>query len=667
MRSIEYRPEIDGLRAIAVLAVIFFHSGINIIQGGFIGVDIFFIISGYLITNIIITSLENGQFSFIGFYIRRIKRLFPAVLFMTFVVLVLGWFFLTADKYVDLSKSAFCSNLFMANVWFWKNTGYFDASAKIRLLLHMWSLSIEEQFYLFFPMLMCFSYRIKHMKGVKFTLFAILIISLSINFLLFGEKFSFYNLPSRAWEFSIGGLLGIFQFPIKNKKYFLNIVSLVGVVGIAYGLITISKYDYYPGYLSLFPTVGTALIICSSYSQNNITKILSSKPLQFIGKISYSAYLWHWPLIVFYRIYINQRRFYIYETAFLVIISLFFGYLSWRFIENRYRYVQYSALKVGVAAICATVIVGSLATLICLYDGFPSRINEAVADITDEKKMWESWQCTEHIKLFPNSPESYCVIGKPWNGAVNKGVVWGDSHSLHFAQILHYEALRKSASLVIAPETCPPYIDSKYIHEEYPNNKEFTNVCTKKNRMMLEFLSKQPNVRVVILAAAWSAHVRKIKNPNKKSELCNIRIKAELCETAFETLLMRLKTKKVLIIGDVPRPNRILNECAASEFSTLLREECDDAVYKKLDTKKVKQWHQYSDKVLLSMAAKFDNVTTIIPIDFLCNEDYCRTYVNGELLYKDSNHLRRNFKQQTVVKISKKIGLQVKFEKLWKD
>ena len=170
MKKINYRPEIDGLRAIAVLSVIIFHAGVEQLSGGFIGVDIFYVISGYLITNIILVSLEKEEFTFSKFYVRRIKRLLPAALFMVFITVAFGALILTPDKYIELAKSAIYSNLFMANIWFMNHSGYFDLSTQVSPLVHMWSLSVEEQFYLIFPLILLVSYRINGIKGVYHSL-----------------------------------------------------------------------------------------------------------------------------------------------------------------------------------------------------------------------------------------------------------------------------------------------------------------------------------------------------------------------------------------------------------------------------------------------------------------------------------------------------------------
>ena len=662
MKNINYRPEIDGLRALAVSAVIIFHAGVEQLSGGFIGVDIFYVISGFLITKIIFASLENAAFSFSLFYIRRMKRLLPAAYFMVLATVILGSFFLTPDKFVELSKSAIYSNLFTANVWFSNNSGYFDLSTQISPLVHMWSLSVEEQFYLIFPFILFFSYRIKGKKGIKFTILITIIVSFILSVLLTQQypNFSFYMLHTRAWELGIGAFVSLHPSLSKDNKLLAHFLSIAGAILIVMGLFIISENDVYPGYLALFPVIGTALIIYSSEHHNTAAKsLLKLRPLMFLGKISYSAYLWHWPIVVYYRVYINQREFDSLEVILLILSSIFVGYLSWKYIEEKFRYSQSSNKNVALASLCLVTISVGIPFSIYISEGLPDRVSQAELAITDNDVMWD-WACTEHVNVFPERAEKYCIIGRPWNNNTKKGIVWGDSHSQHFAQLLHHEALRNDISLVIAPRACVPYLNEQYVSSYYPRFPQYTSDCTEKNNLVLNWLEKNDEVNVVVMAAAWSWHTRMLYSAaetTNKNNKADAKIGATLSEVAFNKLLSSLGNKDVLILGDMPRPNKILNECAAAETTKLLRETCKQSTYRYLDAQKTLAWHKASDDVLLSMANKFPNVETIIPNSSLCDESRCDTYVNDELIYKDGNHIRRNLGIDTVEILSDRIGL----------
>jgi len=224
---------------------------------------------------------------------------------------------------------------------------------------------------------------------------------------------------------------------------------------------------------------------------------------------------------------------------------------------------------------------------------------------------------------------------------------------------------------VVAPRECPAYLDSRYIKEHYPKFPDYTEKCTRKNRLTIDWINNDKNIKTVILAAAWSGHVLMLYTDNEPNNKINAasnnrsaKTGAKLSEPAFRELLVKLKDKKVLLLSEIPRPNKLLNECALSEISNLLREKCDDSDYRVLDANKVSDFHHESNIVLKKMADEFSNVDVIFPFDGLCDTDNCPTYINGELIYKDSHHIRRNLSAETVKIISTKIGLHNYFSLL---
>ncbi len=666
MNNLKYRAEIDGLRALAVLSVIIFHAGVDTLSGGFVGVDIFYVISGYLITTIISTSLQKQEFSFTAFYIRRIKRLLPAALIMVFTTVALGIVFLTPDKYIELSKSAIYANLFMANVWFSNNSGYFDLSTQISPLVHMWSLSVEEQFYFVFPFILFISYKIKGMLGVKLSIFVIFVFSFVLSVVLTDKypNFSFYMLHTRAWELCVGAGIALLPALKSDHKLVARFLSFSGLIFIGLSLFVLTENDIYPGYLALFPVFGTALILFSLANNNSAVKSLLTFPLiTFVGKISYSAYLWHWPIVVYYRIHINQRHFNSLEILLLIVASLITGYLSWKYIEEKFRYQKQNNKKITLVTSCALALSLSLPFTIYFLKGIPSRISQAELAITDSNLMW-NWSCTEKVKLFAELPDKFCVIGQPWEDSAEKGIIWGDSHSMHYSQLLHHEALANNLSLIIAPLKCPPYLNRLYVSENYLKFPNFTQECTLRNKLALNWLKENEDVNLVILAAAWSGHVRQLyteKMIENKNQTGNAKIGAVLSAKAFNQFLPNLTEKEILILGDVPRPNKMLNDCAAAEMTNLFKAQCMPSDYKYLPSPKTIKWHKPSDEVLVLMENIYANVNTIIPSNTLCDDVVCSTYINNELIYKDGNHIRRNLNFQTVNILSKRIGLQQYF------
>ena len=673
MKKLSYRPEIDGLRAIAVLAVILFHAEIETLSGGFIGVDIFFVISGYLITAILIQSLQTGTFSFSSFYARRAKRLLPAALVMILVTVLFGAIILSPEKYYELAKSATFSNLFMANVWFMKHSGYFDVSTQISPLVHMWSLSVEEQFYFVYPLVLFFAYKLGGVKAIYVSITAIIIVTFALNIAIINVQpdFTFYMLPTRAWELGLGALIHF--IPALKSHRANTTLSSISLLAIFYALFSINENDAYPGYLALIPTIASAVLIYTAHGANNvIQKLLSTTGMVFIGKISYSAYLWHWPIIVFYRIYINQRNFSYFEVIALILVSMIAGYFSWRYIENRYRYNSFNSNKVlkvsGYCILTSSVLISS----VLISRGFPVRVSPELQAISNNQLMRTN-PCVENITLFSKLDEKFCVIGEAWEHASRKGIVWGDSHSLHYGQVLHQQAKAHGISLVIAPRKCPAYLNMAYIRSHYPKYPQFSEHCTFRNQQTLEWLDNNPDIDLVILASAWSSQLRmhytKLAPANKSNSALgerNDELGAKLAKVAFEVLLTKLASQDVLIIADMPRPNRNLNECAFSENTHLLRQKCSNDMYKSLDTKTILAWHKSSNALVEDMATQFNNVSAIIPSDYLCEELLCKTYISGELIYRDDNHIRSNLSNTTAAELAKILTITQYFEQLKK-
>lgn len=301
--TLVYRPDIDGMRAIAVLSVVIYHLFPWLIPGGFIGVDIFFVISGYLISSIIFKDLELNRFSFISFYSRRIKRIFPALLLILFFVGLLGWLVLLPAEFVSLVKSMKYTTIFSTNWHLFKAAGYFDSKADLKPLLHIWSLSIEEQYYIVFPMLLVLLNKWRK-NWLPIVLISGMFLSFVLNVWFLSEQPQrvFYMLPYRAWELLVGATLAYFAKSIFiSHKGITNILSAIGIVFLGLACCTLSAKDPFPGYWALLPTIGAAFLIVSPQAFFN-RYFLSNPMVVWVGLISYSLYLWHWPMMSFAHI-----------------------------------------------------------------------------------------------------------------------------------------------------------------------------------------------------------------------------------------------------------------------------------------------------------------------------------------------------------------------------
>ena len=336
----KYRAEIDGLRALAVLPVILFHAGFESFSGGFVGVDVFFVISGYLITTIIISEMAKGNFSIVNFYERRARRILPAMFFVIAVSLPFAWFWLGPSDLKDFGQSLVAVSTFSSNILFWRESGYFDTVAELKPLLHTWSLAVEEQYYVIFPIFLMLTWRL----GVQWvvTLLAIIfLLSLSLaQWGAYNNPFAaFFLLPTRGWELLVGVFAAFYlKYNTHLKSQPLNqFLSLLGFSMIAYSIIVFNKTTPFPGLYALIPTLGTGLLILCAVPKTFIHSLLSMKSIVGIGLISYSAYLWHQPLLAFAR----HRLLGEVPDLLLIVLcitSLVMAWFSWHFVEKPFRH-----------------------------------------------------------------------------------------------------------------------------------------------------------------------------------------------------------------------------------------------------------------------------------------------------------------------------------------
>jgi peptidoglycan/LPS O-acetylase OafA/YrhL len=400
----KYRPDIDGLRAAAVIFVVIFHAFPEWIKGGFIGVDIFFVISGFLISTIIFENLDRGTFSFSEFYARRVKRIFPALLLVLISVLVFGWFVLLADEYMQLGKHVASGAGFISNIILWGEAGYFDNSAETKPLLHLWSLGIEEQFYIVWPLLLWFAWKQKFNLITIIVLVASISLYLNITNIKNDAVATFYSPQTRFWELLCGSLLawvtlyckseavssfkykvdGWLAFVIYREKInadgktLANFFSFAGLALLIYGFYKIDE-EGFPGAWAIIPVLGAMLIIAGSGAWINRT-ILSTRIFIWFGVISYPLYLWHWPLFSFARIMKNETPSVAIRVG-LIVLSIVLAWLTYKLIESPIRFGASNKSKVIVMIVLMTL-VGGTGYYIFKKDGLASvRFNNSEASL----------------------------------------------------------------------------------------------------------------------------------------------------------------------------------------------------------------------------------------------------------------------------------------------
>lgn len=423
-----YRPELNGLRGLSVLLVLLFHLDIELFKGGFLGVDVFFVLSGYFISKNILFDLENKKFSFWVFYQKRIRRLFPALFATLFIILIAGYFYLTANNYERLASSAQYSVFSLSNFFFYLESGYFDSSSKLKPLLHMWSLSVEEQFYLFWPLLLFLICKLTKAKGTLVLIIIFLISLLSAEYFLHQHpSLTFFMFPFRIFEFGFGFFAIMLEHKYKISNRVLEFMFVVGIGLVVLPSILMDELTPMPGFNSLYVMFGSLFIIIGGKAQKS-PKILSNKLMELIGKASYSIYLVHWPLIVFIK-HATIQEFTTWTIIMTFLGSLLLGFGMWYYIENYFRQtppLRASRDKVWLITPLAMVMLWGLGMLIKQEQGFPKLIEQKYnlnkSNIEENK--------TRYFQKFQGK------YFKSNSGSTKNVVIMGNSHSIDLIYML---------------------------------------------------------------------------------------------------------------------------------------------------------------------------------------------------------------------------------------
>jgi peptidoglycan/LPS O-acetylase OafA/YrhL len=631
-----YRGDIDGLRAIAVLSVLAFHYGFPP-RGGFVGVDVFFVISGYLITGILFREIEDGTFSIRGFYERRIRRIVPALLAMLLVVCVIASAFQFPGDYVDTAWSAVFAAFGASNFYFHANTGYFDQSAEFMPLLHTWSLGVEEQFYVVWPALLAAIAWACHRKDrIAFAIAALAALSFAASLVTLSTapKTAFYFPHTRAWELALGALM-VFLPPLRRMPG--ELANAAGLVLIAAGLFLISERDPFPGWNALLPCAGSALILWAKPATLSGRGLAA---LRGIGLISYSLYLWHWPLWVFYRLYLNNGVPSALEALLIAAAALVISTLSYVAIEQPFRRLrrgQLVTIGTGIASACAVAL---LAFGVVSMQGFPGRIPDRLLGLRSLDVMWSFNGCRAASVNYQTI--SGCEFGADWKSARLKGVLWGDSHAGHFAPILEPFAKDADASLILY-QTCPAFIDGDEVSVYLPRNPEYSRNCGASRAAILRMLDEHPDVKLVVLAAAWTYQPETLfhLDPQQRSRESGMK----LFEDTLERTIERISSpgRHIVLIGTVPQWNASPVPCELAG-GPVFRAPCTPPGFtREYETNLLGP----ANAVFRRIAERHSNVAAILPAEAMCTSAVCTSHLDGELLYRDTSHIRRNLPEQT--------------------
>ncbi|MBF0447957.1 MAG: acyltransferase [Magnetococcales bacterium] len=633
---IKYRADIDGLRALAVLAVLFFHAGSERFSGGFVGVDIFFVISGFLITSIITREIQQGHFSILTFYERRIRRIFPALFSVIFFSTLLAGLILMPDPFQDFGRSVAATTLFGSNILFWMDTGYFAAAAETKPLLHTWSLAVEEQFYIFFPLLLTWlaGYFGRSWKTVLYPL-ALLSFLLNILGMDHDPSAPFFLAPFRAWELLIGAFLALgFIPPIKNTKRREG-VAWLGLGLIAWSIFGFSRLTPFPGHAALVPCLGAAALLHSGANgSTRISRFLSLGPVVFIGLISYSLYLWHWPLIVFAKQYAIEELSSA-ETAGLILLSLIVASLSWRYIERPFRgsSPRFSRKGVFSGAALAMITALTLGLIADLTQGWPGRIPEQVFYLANFKHSSNPRlkTCLAN-KNHRIPPEQSCRYGADTPPTY---AVWGDSHADSAIHMIGQLAGQRGESVqYIGFAGCPPVMGVNRYGQPKQN-------CLQHNHQALDFLSNHPTIQTVFIMARYSNYILPLPGgepafiTDLSGEMRSVQERRQLFKDGLNRSVVQLRRsgKKVVLVYPIPETGFHIPNTLAK---LVLRGE-DPAGFSRPTADFLER-----NRFILSLLDSFgqaDDIRRIRPHEKLCDDKRCLVYANKTPLYKDGDHL----------------------------
>jgi len=493
-----HRKDIDGLRAVAVLPVVAFHAGIEFIRGGFVGVDVFFVISGYLISSLLMKDIVAGKFSILKFYERRVRRIFPALIAVLLATFVMAWFYSLPGELVDLSKSGIAAVLSVSNMFFWMQAGYFDGSALSKPLLHTWSLAVEEQFYIFWPLMLLGAYRFSRTKPVLMT-WVVSIVSLIVS--AYGafhfKDASYYLVFTRAWELLLGALVAFDALPVPKNESLREAYSFTGLVLIIASIFMVNGDMPFPGLAAVPPTLGAAMIIAvGRVNAHTVTgRVLSLRLMTFVGLISYSLYLWHWPITVFQRNYgmllesgSDRTR----KIA-IIAVSIVAATLSWKFVEQPFREGKYrpSPRKLAWMAGVASAVVLLISACMWKAEGFPSRYSPRAIELASflnyqATNLYRDETCFLSARLGKTTVDPECVAISPYKPNY---LIMGDSHAAQLWSGLHAAIADKNFLQVTAahclPTITPKFNESLRCRELF--NKTFQSLVgdAKINKVML--------------------------------------------------------------------------------------------------------------------------------------------------------------------------------------
>jgi peptidoglycan/LPS O-acetylase OafA/YrhL len=640
---------------VAVIPVILFHAGIESFSGGYVGVDVFFVISGYLITSILASEMAHGRFSLLSFYERRARRILPALVVVTLTCLPFAWMWMTPDQLRDFGRSMVAVTLFGSNFLFWIESGYFQTAAEVKPLLHTWSLAVEEQYYVLFPLLLMALWKygrsacIRIIVVIALLSFATAQLGGNVASLTDGDTYTrfswsaipehaFYLMPARAWELLLGSLCALLLLgrTAAQTTPLHQVGAATGLALILYAVFAFDSNTPFPGFYAAFPAVGTALIIVFATPETIVARALSRRLLVGMGLISYSAYLWHHPLFAFARLRtIGDVP--VWHFVALSAVTILMAWISWRYVEKPFRQRgTFARSQIFGLAVCASAMMLAIGLSGHLMHGFESRFDPQVLAL-QYAPGGDSTGCNNATALFRDANAELCTLGAP--DAIARVAVLGDSHAASLSNAFDDESLALGTSfLPINSNWCAP------LYAFGTRDKTRNDKCRRIMTHAIDRVADDPTIETVVLVAEWANYTTGRRwgynkvvaystsdNPEENPDPAR---NPAVFSRALQQTLARLRHKKVIIIKSVPEyhtrvPDAFAKAAIFGDGRLPPELQVTRADYRKRNREVEVAWKMVSA----------EQATLIETADYLCDEDLCRYSTNSGLLYMDDNHL----------------------------
>lgn len=618
MKDSAYKPDIDGLRAVAVLSVLLFHFGVSAFEGGFVGVDVFFVISGFLITRLIRNAVLAGQFSFGNFYVRRARRLFPAMFFTLAVTFVIACLLFSPQHLERLGGSTLYAILSVSNFYFWGESGYFDANSLVKPLLHFWSLSVEEQFYFIWPSLLVLlltRFRSVLVPIVFITIAGTISVLLAQKWLIIDESAAFFLLPFRVVEFACGALL-VWLMDYRFKLNWVNeLILAIGLSMILYSVFLFKADTPFPGLYALIPCIGTALAIYAG-NPRFLGKLISNKLMVYIGLISYSLYLCHWPIFVFTRYNAPNLPVQAVDVVWLTVVSFVVAVVMHRFVEVPFRYVSKEKIKDGTSArfglVCA------LLALVLVFPAAHTWANKGWywrLGSVDLSKVFDldNFQA-ESIKFSRQN-----VLGSTFNNSFIKVLVVGDSHARDVSNGLFQvlDSAKFQVRIIAMDDACLRFLTEEGV-------VEFERLAKNPKNCLKQFnayggSNKLKNADILVFSAGF--------NPTTAGMIDRL-IELSLNDDPDKSKKLIVMDRTVTFTGFHPEAIRLMSDgVGVDEINQIASKFNGSKLLMRVDA------------ALAKNTAQFKNVSLIKKSDLLCKPERCSFFLDdGSLAVWDDTH-----------------------------